>query len=118
MIENVLHMFTGGDDNAVHLVELVFTPNVTCKLLASIIDAHASTVTGVSSLGRMRFLCVGIDQNIKIWKYDGASLICLCKVYTFVPDVGGIIEIGVPERKRKFIVFGTGMELISWEESE
>lgn len=118
MIENVLHMFTGGDDNALHFVELTLTPNVTHKSLASIIDAHASTVTGVLSLGRMRFLSVDIDQNIKIWKYDGASLICLCKVYTFVPDVAGIVEIGVQEKKRRFMVFGTGMELVSWEESE
>jgi len=111
-------MFTGGDDNAVHLVELVIRSEVTCTLLASVLDAHASTVTGVLSLGKSRFLSVGIDQNIRIWKFDGSGLMCLCKAYTFVPDVGGIVEIGVRERKRSFVIFGTGMELISWEETE
>jgi hypothetical protein len=123
MIESVVHMFTGGDDNAVHLVELAVTSEVTCKLLASVLDAHASTVTGVLSLGEAKFLSVGIDQNMRFWKFDGASLRCLCKAYTFVPDVGGIVEIdveiGVQEReKRSFVVFGTGMELISWEDGE
>jgi len=118
MIESVVHMFTGGDDNAVHLVELAVTSEVTCKLLASVLDAHASTVTGVLSLGEAKFLSVGIDQNMRFWKFDGASLRCLCKAYTFVPDVGGIVEIDVQERKRSFVVFGTGMELISWEDRE
>jgi len=118
MIDNVLHMFTGGDDNAIHLVELTFAPRVTCKLLASVLNAHASTVTGVLSLGRMKYLSVGIDQNIKMWKLDGVKLACIGKAYTFVPDVGGIVDIGVQERKRRFVVFGTGMELISWKENE
>jgi len=37
----------------------------------------------------------------------------LCEAYTFVPDVGGMIEIGVKDGKRRFVVFGTGMELIA-----
>jgi len=118
MKEYVVQMFTGGDDNAVHLVELTVASEVTCKLLASVLAAHASTVTGVLSLGKTKFLSVGIDQNIRFWKLDGTSLICLSKAYTFVPDVGGIVEIGVQARKRSFVVFGTGMELISWEDSE
>ena len=114
--EHLVHLFTGGDDNAVHLVELTFAREISCKHLACIPEAHASTVTGVLSLGEMKLLSVGIDQYIRIWKYDGANLTHLYEAYTFVPDVGGIVEIGAQSRHRCFVIFGTGMELISWKE--
>jgi hypothetical protein len=95
-----------------------FGTEITFMKLASVLDAHTSTITGVLSLGDTKFLSIGIDQNIRIWKFDGTRLNCLSIAYTFVPDVGGIVEIGVPSMQRKFVVFGTGMELISWVERD
>ena len=111
----VVHLFTGGDDNAVHLNEVTFGTNITCKPLASVLNAHTSTITGVLILGNGQYLSVGSDQRIRIWEFDGAKLICLYSGYTFGPDVCGVVEIGVRLGKRRFVVFGTGMEMIAWD---
>lgn len=118
MTESSVYLLTGGDDNAIHLTEVTFEgeSRTTFKPIASVLDAHTSTITGVLNLGSLEFLSVGIDQVIRIWKFDGEKLICRYKADTFVPDVGGIVEIGVQGSKRRFVVFGTGMELLAWEE--
>lgn len=108
---------TGGDDNAIHLTRVTIEPEITCKPVAAVLDAHTSTVTGVLSLGNSKFLSVGIDQKIRMWKISGYGMTCLYEGYTFVPDVGGFIEIGVKGRKRRFVIFGTGIELIELESS-
>ena len=118
MIETTVYLFTGGDDNAVHLTEVNFGTELKCRLISYVPNAHTSTITGVLDLGNLQFLSIGIDQCIRVWEYNGHNLVCLYRAYTFVPDVCGIIEIGVPERKRRFVVFGTGMEMISWENVE
>ena len=111
----VVRILTGGDDNAVHLLEVTFRETIICNVVASVSDAHTSTVTGVVSLGNSRFLSVGIDQCLRVWEFDGKGLVSLQKAYTFVADVCGIVDINVrEERKRRFVAFGTGMELISW----
>ena len=113
-----MHIFTGGDDNAVHLTEVIFGTTLKCRLIASVPNSHTSTITGVLDLGNLQFLSVGIDQYIRIWEFNGSSLFCLHKAYTFVPDVCGIVQIGVQRGKRCFVVFGTGMELVAWENAE
>jgi hypothetical protein len=90
---------------------------IICQPIAVVLDAHTSTVTGVLSLGNSKFLSVGIDQKIRMWKVSGHGLTCLYEGYTFVPDVGGFIEIGVEGSKRRFVIFGTGIELIELEDS-
>lgn len=116
--ESVAYLLTGGDDNAVHLTEVVFDDGIACKLLASVLDGHTSTVTGVLHLGNLQFLSVGIDQKIAMWKFEGTKLTAVYEAYTFVPDVCGVIDIGVQRGKRRFVVYGTGMELIALEDSE
>jgi hypothetical protein len=118
MIENIVYLFTGGDDNAVHLTEVNFGTSLRCRLISSFLDAHTSTITGVLDLGNLQFLSIGIDQCIRVWGYNGHNLVCLHKAYTFVADVCGIVEIGISESKRRFVVFGTGMEMIAWETAE
>lgn len=115
-----VYLLTGGDDNAIHLSEVSFEGEGKCAFrpIASVLDAHTSTITGVLNLGGLKFLSIGIDQVVRVWKFDGENLISRYKGYTFVPDVGGIIEIGVQGGKRRFVIFGTGMEMISWSDSE
>jgi hypothetical protein len=119
MIETSVYLLTGGDDNAIHLTEVTFKAEseITYRIVASVRNAHTSTITGILNLGNLRFLSVGIDQVIKVWKLDEETLFCKYKASTFVPDVGGIIEIGVQAGKRRFVVFGTGMEMIAWDDS-
>jgi hypothetical protein len=38
-------------------------------------------------------------------------LVCLLEGYTFVPDVGGVVEIN-PGGRRQFVIYGTGMEML------
>ena len=109
-----LLLFTGGDDSAVHITEVTLTPEISTRNIASIPDAHASTITGVLYLGDMHFLSCGIDQTVKIWKLEEDELIFFHKCHTGVPDVGGIVEIGGDPARRRFVVFGTGMEMITW----
>jgi WD40 repeat protein len=106
-------LFTGGDDNAIHLTEVTLNPDISTRNISSVLDAHASTITGVLYLGAMHFLSCGIDQAVKVWRLDGEELICLYKCHTGVPDVGGIVEIGEDPAKRRFVIFGTGMEMIA-----
>jgi WD40 repeat protein len=107
-------LFTGGDDNAVHLTEVNLNSEISTRNISSVPDAHASTITGVLHLGDMHFLSCGIDQAVKVWRLEGEKLVCLYKCHTGVPDVGGIVEIGGDLGKRRFVVFGTGMEMIAW----
>jgi len=116
MVDSVIYLLTGGDDNAIVLTEVSFDTEVRCTKVAFVTDAHTSTITGVLSLGRLQFLSISIDQRIRIWGLNGSNLVCLCQAYTFVSDVCGIVEIPVHGRKRRFVIFGTGMELIAWEE--
>jgi hypothetical protein len=116
--DSTIQLLTGGDDNAIHLTKIVLHPELSCVPIASVLSAHTSTVTGVLSLGNSRFMSVGIDQNIKIWEFNGENLLCRGSGYTFVPDVCGIIEIGVSDGKRRFVIFGTGMELIAWKDGK
>ena len=110
-----MHLLTGGDDNAVHLTEIkLVSEEIRCTLLAGVLNAHTSTVTGVLFLDRSRYLSVGIDQKIKIWKAEAGKLSCTYEGYTFVPDVCGITEIGVNGTERRFVVYGTGMELLEF----
>ena len=117
-VETTMFLLTGGDDGAIHLTEVSFEAErkIIFKRIASAIDVHTSTITGVLSLGDLEFLSVGIDQIIRIWKFDGERLVCRYRAYTYVPDVGGIIEIGVHGGKRRFVVFGMGMEMITWDD--
>jgi WD40 repeat protein len=117
MTDSVVHLVTGGDDNAIHLTEITIGESITSRCLASVLGAHTSTVTGIVSLGESKYLSVGIDQNIRVWGVNGMDLVCLREGYTFVPDVGGIVEIGVQGRKRRLVVFGTGMEMVALDES-
>jgi hypothetical protein len=87
-----------------------------CSPVAGVLDAHTSTVTGVLFLGSSRYLSVGIDQKIRLWIEEGGKLLCIYEGYTFVPDVCGIAEIGVNGKIRRFVVFGTGMELLEWQD--
>jgi WD40 repeat protein len=116
--ESAVYLLTGGDDNAIHLTEVRFADKIACQILASVLDAHTSTITGVLGLGNFQFLSVGIDQIIKIWEFNGEDILCWNQLYTFVPDVCGVVEIGFHGRNRRFVVFGTGMEMIAWEELE
>jgi hypothetical protein len=88
--------------------------DISTRNISSVPDAHASTITGVLYLGDMHFLSCGIDQVVNVWRLDGEELICLYKWHTGVPDAGGIVEIGGDLAKKRFVVFGTGMEMISW----
>lgn len=115
-LAHMFHAFTGGDDNAIHLSEVSFGETVAFHLLASVPDAHASTITGVLSLGNSRFASVGIDQMIRLWQFDGNRLLCFHRAYSFVSDICGILEVGIQEEKRRFVVYGTGMEFVEWEE--
>ena len=114
MIASKVLLFTGGDDNAICITVVTFSPDMSTRRIASVPNAHASSITGVLSLGDMRFLSCGIDQTIKFWRLDGEKLLCLYKCHTCVPDVGGIVEISAETAKRRFVVFGTGMEMIAW----
>src|SRR5271170_3826229 len=107
-------LFTGGDDDAIHLTEVNLNSDIPARNISSVPDAHASTITGVLYLGDMHFLSCGIDQTVKVWRLDGEELVCLYKCHTGVPDVGGIVEIGGDPAKRRFVVFGTGLEMIGW----
>jgi WD40 repeat protein len=111
-------MLTGGDDNAVHLTEVTINPSLSFKSISSVLDAHASTVTGLLAFGRSRYLSVGIDQNICIWDSKSGNLNLVQRFYTFVPDVGGVVEIGVQGGKRRIVIFGTGIEMIALDETE
>jgi hypothetical protein len=90
--------------------------SITCTPLADVLNAHTSTVTGVVFLNKSRYLSVGIDQKIRFWKAEEGNLSCIYEGYTFVPDVCGITEIGVKGTKRRFVVYGTGMELLEFPE--
>ena len=90
--------------------------DIICTPLAKVLGAHTSTVTGVLFLGGSRYLSVGIDQKIRIWKDEGERLWLFCEGYTFVPDVCGIADLGLKEDRRRFVVFGTGMELLEWQD--
>ena len=96
---------------------MTISDEVSLKLLASAIDAHSSTITGILALTNTRFLSVGIDQNIRMWQYQGSGLACIYSAYTFVPDVCGIVALKQRNPARlRFLVFGTGMELISLQD--
>ena len=114
MIASKVLLFTGGDDNAIYITAVTFSPEISTQRIASVPNAHASTITGVLSLGDMHFLSCGIDQTIKFWRLDGDKLLWLYDCHTCVPDAGGILEIGAETAKRRFVVFGTGMEMITW----
>jgi hypothetical protein len=118
MIASKVLLFTGGDDNALNLAEVEFNSEISIRRIALVPDAHASTVTGVLYLGNMHFLSCGIDQAIKVWRLGGENLVCLYKCHTCVPDVGGVVEIGGDREQRRFVVFGTGMEVITWNQGE
>lgn len=52
-----------------------------------------------------------------MWEYQGTRLTCIYSAYTFVPDVCGIVALKQRNLEtRRFLVFGTGMELISLED--
>lgn len=118
MIALKILLLTGGDDNAIHLTEMTLDPDISRRRIASVPDAHASTITGVRSLGGMNFLSCGIDQAINVWGLDGDKLVCMYKCHTYVPDVGGIVEIPGDLARRRFVVFGTGMEMIAWDDGK
>lgn len=112
-----MYLLSGGDDNAVHLMQVEVTDeNITLTTIAGVLDAHTSTVTGVLFLDDSRYLSIGIDQKIRLWKVEERSLLCIYEGYTFVPDVCGIAELGVKGDKRRFVVFGTGMELLEFQD--
>jgi hypothetical protein len=112
MIASEVEIVTGGDDNMIHLMKVIIGPTITWESIATALNLHTSTVTGVLSLGNSKFLSVGIDQKIQVWKVTGTQMVNIYEDYTFIPDVGGIIEIGVQGNKRQFVIFGTGMELL------
>ena len=112
-----MQVITGGDDNAIHITDVNVGDDVVFTPFASVSNAHTSTVTGVLSVGHASLLSVGIDQKIRRWMRDGKDLVCIGEGYTFVPDVCGIAEINWDWPKRRFVVFGTGMELIAWDDS-
>jgi WD repeat-containing protein 6 len=111
-------MITGGDDNAIYLNEIEIGDVISCRLLASKTKAHTSTVTEVLSLGNSVYLSVSIDQIIRVWELNIGRLVCIFEAYTFVPDVCGIIEIDGNDYERRFVVYGTGMELVAFTEDE
>ena len=115
-LDSIMYLLTGGDDNAVDLTQVEVTDEgIICTPLAEVLDAHTSTVTGVLFLGDSRYLSIGIDQNIRIWRVEERRLSCIYEGYTFVPDVCGITEISVKGTKRRFVVFGTGLEMLEFE---
>jgi WD40 repeat protein len=117
MVESEVEIVTGGDDNAIHLTKIMMGETITWESIATILDSHTSTVMGVLSLGNLKFLSVGIDQKIRIWKITGVHIIHLYEDYTVISDVGGFIEIDIQENKRQFVIFGTGMELLQLDKS-
>jgi len=63
-------------------------------------------------LGNSSYLSVGVDQKLLLWRYENGSLLHLLSGYTFVPDVCGILDLGIFGVKRKIVAYGSGMELI------
>jgi hypothetical protein len=117
MVESEVEIVTGGDDNAIHLVKVTIGQIITCESIATLHDSHTSTVMGVLSLGNSKFLSVGIDQKIRMWKITEEHMVHLYEGYTVIPDVGGFIEIGVQGNNRQFVIFGTGRELLQLNKS-
>jgi WD repeat-containing protein 6 len=110
-----VRMITGGDDNAIQLSEISISSSITWRILALVRDAHTSTVTGVLSWGISEYLSIGIDQRIRLWRYEDGNLNCVFDGYTFVPDVCGIVDVGVSGEKRRLVVYGTGIEMLELE---
>jgi hypothetical protein len=106
-------MISGGDDNAIHLSEIGITDIISRRLLGSEEKAHSSTVTGLLSLGDSTYISIGIDQRIRVWAFRDGQITCIFEAYTFVPDVCGMVEIDGNQHKRRFIAYGTGMELFA-----
>ena len=113
MGDSSIYVVTGGDDNAIQLTEVTINSFIICRTLATVSDAHTSTVTGVQFLGDSRYLSVGIDQKIRFWKYGDGVFAQISEFYTFVPDVCGVVDLGVYGEERRLAVYGTGIELLA-----
>ena len=65
------------------------------------------------ALGSHEFVSVSVDQKVRMWRYINGAPVIYHDGYTVVPDVCGILDLGVVERERRFVIYGTGMELLA-----
>ena len=135
-----LLIIAGGDDQALALTRLTYTPTIdedskahpTFYLTTLLIpNAHASAITGIAALdkseenGSYRFATVGNDQRLKIWGLifdgtkDGIEAVRIRKirdVYTGVADASSLE--GYEDQAGVWRVLAAGIGMESWKVDE
>lgn len=115
-------VITGGDDNALGVVNLTWiedhdTFGVTSRVRAK--DAHAASVTGAAILERAESFTlvatVSNDQRIKVWRVGGSpggreEVALLENQYSAIADPGDL----EPLTQGGLVIVGIGMEVWSW----
>ncbi|KAK6203263.1 WD40-repeat-containing domain protein [Scheffersomyces amazonensis] len=84
-------VFTGGDDNALILGELVYNQSnesLQFNILSFIEDAASSTITSISNYDDNTIIVTSVDQIIRKWIHTNNELQCLAATYTTVADTG------------------------------
>lgn len=89
-------IFSGGDDCALAITRVPFTPALGPAESFSLPCAHASAITALTLLGD-RVLSVGVDQTINLWNVSEDEKVGLRlqdEAYTPVADVAGAVVLG------------------------
>ncbi|KAI0465088.1 hypothetical protein LJB42_000306 [Komagataella kurtzmanii] len=108
-----LLIITGGDDNALGLLNLTFTPEKS-TLHLSIVDfkdsAATSTITGLNVIDSSTFFTTSVDQVVRIWKIDQDKLVLQAQKRTAIADTG-CSDVCNISGKNHAVIGGAGLSL-------
>lgn len=121
------HHVGGGDDNSLCVSRITFTEtSIGADKVCSVASAHSSTVTGLALVhtkgasetagetvaSHLRFVSVGVDQNVRLWQLSPREngggrqqLVLQDSVYTTIADTGCV---AIDERNA-VVVGGLGL---------
>lgn len=103
-------VISGGDDGKVSLVSMDLK-SLQMFLVASIPEAHRSTITGLCWLSEEHFLSVAVDQRVIVWRMStglgGSRIGKERQVLTQVADAGAAIV-----QDSYLLIAGAGIEAI------
>ncbi|KAG7192129.1 uncharacterized protein KQ657_002494 [Scheffersomyces spartinae] len=87
--DNDIHIFTGGDDNALVVSKLILSSNeVILEPISFVESAASSTITSISLVSTNKIFVTSVDQIIRLWTFNGEDLECDAATYTTVSDTG------------------------------
>ncbi|KAK6463904.1 WD40-repeat-containing domain protein [Scheffersomyces coipomensis] len=110
--ENHFKVFTGGDDNALVLSEIIYDGSLNFKTLSFVEDAASSTITSISEGIDETIIVTSVDQILRKWSYKGDSLQCASAVYTTIADTGCSDSTTFNNEK---LIVAAGAGLSSWK---